>query len=67
MSGPPVPTRGTRLPRPANDNKSRPDALRAEVLIPKEIAITQSEIEVFAILLDDWEGLAANDNEGPKE
>jgi len=33
------------------------------VLIPKDLPITQTEIEVFALLLDDLAGLAANDNE----
>ena len=31
--------------------------------IPKDLPITQMEIEVFALLLDDLAGLAANDNE----
>jgi len=50
------------LPEPANDNRLS-QRLRAKVLIPKDLPITQMEIEVFALLLDDLAGLAANDNE----
>jgi hypothetical protein len=63
MSRPPPENRPPNEPRPANDNESRPGRLRAEVLIPRDSPITQVEIEVFAVLLDDWEGIAANDNE----
>jgi hypothetical protein len=38
--------------------------MSARVLIPRNLPITQPEIEVFALLLDDLVGLAANDNEG---
>ena len=48
-------------PKHANDNEPR---LRIEVLIPEDSPITQAEIEVFAQLLDDWEAIAVNDNEG---
>jgi len=37
--------------------------MRAKVLIAKDLPVTQTEIEVFAMLLDDLAGLAANDNE----
>ena len=29
--------------------------LRAQVLVPKDLPISQNEIEVIAALLDDWE------------
>jgi hypothetical protein len=58
---PPPPDRVMPLPKPANDN-GPPRRLRAKVLIPKDLPITQAEIEVFALLLDDLAGLAANDN-----
>lgn len=47
------------LPIPANENIPR---IRAEILIDIDIPVTQAEIEVFACLLDDWGGIAANDN-----
>jgi hypothetical protein len=50
--------------KPANDNQSPPDGMLAIVTIPKDSPILQAEIEVFAHLLDDWDGIAANDNEG---
>ena len=59
---PPPPDRVIPLPKPANDNGPH-RRLRARVLIPKDLPITQTEIEVFALLLDDLAGLAANDNE----
>ena len=59
---PPPPERVIPLPKPANDN-GPPRRFRAKVLIPKDLPITQMEIEVFALLLDDLAGLAANDNE----
>ena len=59
---PPPPERVIPLPKPANDN-GPPRRLRAKVLIPKDLPITQMEIEVFALLLDDLSSLAANDNE----
>jgi hypothetical protein len=37
--------------------------LRAEVLIPNDAPITQAEIEVFAVLLDDCERIADDDND----
>lgn len=50
-------------PKPANDNG--PAALSAEILIPCDLPLTQTEIEVFAFLLDDWPATPANDNEKP--
>jgi len=67
MSTPRVPRHTARPPVPANDNKTRHDDLRAEVLIPQDLPVTQAEIEVFAVLLDDWDSPAGNDNEGPVE
>lgn len=58
---PPPRERAIPLPDPANDNGAAP-RLRAKVLIPKGIPVTQTEIEVFALLLDDLAGIAANDN-----
>ncbi|HXJ01390.1 MAG TPA: hypothetical protein VNH44_09205 [Micropepsaceae bacterium] len=49
--------------RSANDNKPQFPRFRCEVLLPQDLPVTQVEIEVFAALLDDWVGLAANDNE----
>jgi hypothetical protein len=54
------------LPEPANDNGAR-RKIRAKVLIPRHLPVTRTEIEVFALLLDDVVGLAANDNEGQPE
>ena len=59
---PPPRERLIPLPKPANDNCPA-RRVRAKVLIPKDLPITQTEIEVFALLLDDLAGLAANDNE----
>ena len=50
------------LPAPANDHGGD-GKLRAKMLIPKDLPVTQVEIEVFALLLDDLAGLVANDNE----
>ena len=50
------------LPKPANDNEA-PGRLRAEVLLPNDLPITQVEIEVFAILIEDLSVLPVNDNE----
>ena len=50
-------------PKPANDNC--PANMAAEVLIPSDLPLTQTEIEVFAVLLDDWPAAPANDNEEP--
>jgi hypothetical protein len=38
-------------------NKTRRSKLRlkAQVLVPKDLPISQNEIEVIATLLDDWE------------
>lgn len=55
-----------RLPNPANDN-GRGVRLRAKVLVPKDLPVTQMEIEVFALLLDDLKGLVTNDNEDRPE
>ncbi len=65
MSVPRAPSRKACLPDPANDNEPRNGPIRAIVLIPKDLPVTQVEIEVFAALLDDWSGIPANDNEGP--
>ena len=54
------------LPEAANDN-GLAERIREEVLIPKDLPITQMEIEVFAVLLDDLASLVANDNEGQPE
>ena len=61
----PANTRTIRL-KSANDN-GRSGGLGAKVLIPKDLPVTQSEIEVFAALLDDLICRAANDNEGQPE
>ena len=52
-----------RFQKPANDNEFRSGGMLAIVTIPKDSPILQVEIEVFAHLLDDWAGIAANDNE----
>lgn len=65
MSRPPDRDSAIRLPHPANDNRPT-GKLRTKVLFPKDLPVTQTEIEVFALLLDDLAGLAANDNEGPE-
>jgi len=60
--GPPPHRRATPLPEPANDNgKTR--RIRADVLIASDLPVSQTEIEVFALLMDDLASLAANDNE----
>jgi hypothetical protein len=53
----------TSFQKAANDNHSPPGGMLAIVTIPKDSPILQAEIEVFAHLLDDWDGIAANDNE----
>jgi hypothetical protein len=58
----PNPKRAMPLPEAANDN-STARKLRARVLISGQLPITQTEIEVFALLLDDLASLVANDNE----
>jgi hypothetical protein len=63
---PPASRRAIPVPKPANDNGAAA-SLGAKVLIPKHLPITQTEIEVFALLLDDLPSLAANDNEGQPE
>ena len=50
-------------PKPANDNGRA--GMTAEVSIPGDLPLTQTEIEVFADLLDDWPVTPANDNEEP--
>ena len=67
MSTPRAPRHLARLPVPANDNKPQHGELRAEVQIPQDLPVTQAEIEVFAVLLHDWDCPAGNDNEGPAE
>ena len=54
--------RAIALPEAANDNGAARKLL-ARVLIPRDLPVTQTEIEVFALLLDDLTSLAANDNE----
>jgi hypothetical protein len=54
------------LPKPANDNEAS-GALQIEVVLPNDLPITQVEIEVFALLLDDLTALAANENEEEPE
>lgn len=58
--------RAASLPEPANDN-GRARRLRAQVLISHDLPISQTEIEVFAMLMDDLVSVAANDNEVPSE
>jgi len=59
----------THIPRidiskPANSNARRDTGkLTAEILIPKDLPITQIEIEVVAALLDDWDSLLADGEE----
>ena len=53
--------------KPANDNESCSGGMRAIVTIPKDSPLLQVEIEVFALLLDDWTAIAANDNEEPSK
>lgn len=55
--------RPTFFQKPANDNEPCFGGMRAVMTIPKDLPILQVEVEVFALLLDDWEGIAANDNE----
>ena len=62
MSSRSTPQIGFSLPKPANDNEGL-GQLRAEVLLSRDLPITQVEIEVFALLIEDLSGLAANDNE----
>jgi hypothetical protein len=61
---PALPTRqrAISLLKTANDNGAS-RRIRAKVLISKHLPITQAEIEVFALLLDDLASLVANDNE----
>ena len=61
---PPTRKPALSLPKPANDNGAA-RRMRAKVRIPKDLPVTQTEIEVFALLLDDVTALAANDNEEP--
>jgi hypothetical protein len=49
------------VPVAANDG-GRSRKMRAKVLIARDLPVTQIEIEVFALLLDDLGALAANDN-----
>jgi hypothetical protein len=37
--------------------RRRNPAIRAEVLIPANLPVTQIEIEIMAALLDDWEDI----------
>ena len=54
------------LPTPANDVGGT-GKLQVNVLIPKDLPVTQVEIEVFALLLDDLADLAANYNQEPPQ
>jgi hypothetical protein len=63
MKRPPKRGSDSHLPSPANENTPDSVMFRVQVLIPRDLPLTQTEIEVFALLLDDWDGLAANDNE----
>jgi hypothetical protein len=48
---------------PANGNAGkRGQNLRAETLIAADSPVTQNEIEVFAVLLDDWDAILAECN-----
>ena len=67
MSLPRKPTRKVRLPSSSNDNQPDSHSIGAVVEIPSDLPITQSEIEVFSALLDDWDWPGANDNQGPGE
>ena len=67
MSLPRKPTRRVRLPSLSNDNQLGSRSIRAVVEIPSDLPITQSEIDVFSALLDDWDCPGANDNQGPGE
>ncbi len=60
MSVPPISKGVRRLPKPANDNEPVSTKLRADVLIPANLPVTQVEVEVFAKLLDFLS--VANDN-----
>lgn len=63
MSRPPEREAAIRLSQPANDHGTAgAGKLRAKVLIPRDLPVTQMEIEVFALLLDDLKDFAANDN-----
>jgi hypothetical protein len=62
-----TPSHNARLPVPVNDNEPPRGPLVAKVLVPKDLPITQMEIEVFSALLDDWTSTAANDNEDPSK
>lgn len=60
----PPPCKGAIPLRPPANENGVARSLGAKVLIPKDLPVTQTEIEVFALLLDDLISLAANDNEG---
>jgi hypothetical protein len=62
----PTSKRAKSLLKAANDNGVG-RRIRAKVLMPKHLPITQAEIEVFALLLDDLANLVANDNEEQPE
>jgi hypothetical protein len=59
----PLHKHATRFSTPANDN-GRTRRMRAKVLIARNLPVTQAEVEVFALLVDDLAGFATNDNEG---
>ncbi|MDE2265633.1 MAG: hypothetical protein KGL29_07005 [Alphaproteobacteria bacterium] len=63
MSRRPPITGKTALPTPANDNDVLCGPIVVKVLIPSDLPITQTEIEVLAALIEDCPTLAANDNE----
>jgi hypothetical protein len=56
-----------RTRTPANDNQPRSQRRQAKVQIPSDLSITQAEIEVVSVLLGEWIGIAANDNEGRED
>lgn len=64
MSEAPSPPAAKGLPAPSNDNGSQRKPLKAIVLVPVDLPIVRSEVEVIAALLD-ASLFAANDNEEP--
>ena len=56
-----------RTRAPANDNQPRSQRRQAQVQIPSDLPITQTEIEVVSALLGEWIGIAANDNAGRED
>jgi hypothetical protein len=52
--------------KPANDNESCSEGMRAIVMIPEDFPIIQVEIEILAALLNDRTWIPANDNVDPE-